>query len=67
MTRDEQQAIHDQYREITGEPLRYPPHDFGQIDIADDDFYAIAKTAIERGKPINWSEYYDPLPAGCVS
>lgn len=60
------EKVFDQYRERFGVELIHPPLDYG-IRMDTEDLARYARRALEAGKPIDWSEFFVPLPPGTES
>jgi hypothetical protein len=58
----------NQYRQRFGvELLHHPPLDYGHIPMNDEDLARHARRALEAGRPVDWGEFFVPLPPDCES
>lgn len=55
------------YRTRFGEDLKYPPFDYGHIDMAVETLLQLGRIALETNKPVDWSKHFKKLPKGAVS
>lgn len=50
-----------QYLAKFGEELKYPPYDYGRVDMSEEELLQYAKAALAAGKPIDWGDHFKLL------
>lgn len=59
--------IYNEYEKQFGEPLSFPPLDYGHISMSPEELMQHALSALQTKKRINWSEHFTKLKKGQLS